>query len=136
LEDYGIPDFYSPTLITSESEIKQHPEVVRAFVKATAQGYTYATQHADQSVDMLVNGAGGLTKTLFDTHQVARDSQSYMSGAYIADAKCWGTQTLATWMGFSRLLYHNGALIDANSKALSAEPDYSAMFTNTFLPTC
>src|SRR6185437_7060904 len=51
--DYGVPDFYSPVLITSEQEIKAHPEVVRAFVAATSQGYTYAVQHPQASADML-----------------------------------------------------------------------------------
>jgi len=136
LEDYGVPDFYSPVLITSENEIKQHPDVVRSVVAATAQGFTYAAQHPDTSVDMLIHGAGGQSNTLFDTRQVALDSQQYQSKAYIADAKCWGTQSLTVWTGFPRLLYRNGALNDANNQPLKSEPDYNAMFTNQFLPAC
>lgn len=135
-EDYGVPDFYSPVLITSAQEIQQHPEVVRAFVAATAQGYTYAAQHPQASADLLWQGAQTQGGTLFDTKQVAYDSQAFQSAQYIADAKCWGTQSLQTWTNFPRLLYRVGALVDANNKPLTSEPDYSAMFSNAFLPSC
>ena len=135
-QDYGVPDFYSPVLITSESEIQQHPEVVRAFMAATSQGYTYAVQHPQASADLLLKGAQAQGGTLFDGNQVTYDSQQYESAQYIADAKCWGTQSLKTWTDFPRLLWRVGALVDANNKPLAQEPDYSAMFTNAFLPTC
>ncbi len=135
-EDYGVPDFYSPVLITSEQELQQHPEVVRAFLAATAQGYTYAAQHPQQSADLLLQGALAQGGTLFDGKQVTYDSQQFQSAQYIADAKCWGTQSLQTWTNFPRLLYRVGALVDANNKPLTQEPDYSAMFSNAYLPAC
>jgi ABC-type nitrate/sulfonate/bicarbonate transport system substrate-binding protein len=134
--DYGVPDFYSPVLITSEQEIKEHPDIVRAFVAATAQGYTYAVQHPQASANLLMQGAQAQGGTLFDSPQVATDSQIFQSAHYIADAKCWGVQSLQTWTDFPRLLYHYGALVDANGKPLTTEPDYSAMFTNAYLPAC
>jgi len=134
--DYGVPDFYSPVLITSEQEIKDHPDIVRAFVAATAQGYTYAVQHPQASADMLLQGAKAQGGTLFDSAKVAYDSQEFQSAHYIADAKCWGLQSLTTWTDFPRLLYRHGVLVDANNKPLTVEPDYSAMFTNAFLPAC
>ncbi len=134
--DYGVPDFYSPVIITSEQEIKNHPDIVRAFVQATAAGYTYAAQHPQASATMLLKGAQAQGGTLFDTPQVAADSQVYQSAQYIADATCWGAQSLQTWTNFTRLLWRAGALTDANGKPLATEPDYSAMFTNQFLPAC
>lgn len=136
LQDYGVPDFYSPVLITSEKMIQQHPDIVKAFVTATAQGYTFSAQHPNQSVDDLINGTGGISKTLFDTRQVALDSQVFQSKEYIADSKCWGAQQASVWTGFPRLLFRIGALTDANNKPLTQEPDYNAMFTNQFLPQC
>jgi ABC-type nitrate/sulfonate/bicarbonate transport system substrate-binding protein len=136
LEQYGVPDFYSPVLITSESMIQQHPDIVRDFVAATAQGYTYATQHPSQAVDQLMQGAKAQGGTLFDGRPVALDSQNYQSQHYAEGAKCWGTQSLLTWTGFPQLLYRAGALADANGKPLASPPNYSAMFTNQFLPSC
>ncbi len=136
LSDYGVPDFYSPVLITSQSEIARHPDVVRAFDEATAEGYAFAVKNPSQSVDLLLKGAQALGGTLFDSRQEALDSQVWQSQHYTADAKCWGEQQLSVWTNFPRLLYRVGALTDANNKPLTAEPDYSAAFTNQYLPPC
>jgi hypothetical protein len=45
-----------------------------------------------------------------------------------------GTQTLATWSGYSGFLYDHGLLVDAQGMALTAAPDYASLFTNQFLP--
>lgn len=135
-QDYGVPDFYSPIIITNQTEIAQHPDIVRKFMTATAQGYTYAAQHPQASADMLLAGAKAQGGTLFDTNQVAYDSQAFQSAAYIADAKCWGVQSLTVWTDFTRFLFRNGVLTDANNKPLTTEPNYAAMFTNQFLPAC
>lgn len=136
LQDYGVPDFYSPILITNQQEIAQHPEIVKAFVAATAQGYTYAAQHPQESATILDNGAKAQGGTLYGSAKDLNDSQAYMSQQYIADAKCWGQQSTKVWTDFTRFLYHNGVLTDANNKPLTQEPDEAAMFTNQFLPAC
>lgn len=135
-QDYGVPDFYSPVIISSEKEIKQHPDTVRAFLAATSEGYTYAAQHPQESADILYKGAQAQGGTLFDTEQVAADSQAYQSKAYIADAKCWGIQEASVWTDFPRLLYRNGALVDASNNPLTSEPNYNVMFSNDYLPKC
>ena len=43
---FGIPDYYTPNLITSPREISQHADLLRRFMAATSQGYTYAITHA------------------------------------------------------------------------------------------
>jgi ABC-type nitrate/sulfonate/bicarbonate transport system substrate-binding protein len=131
--DYGVPDFYSPVLITSEQEIREHPDVVRAVVQATAQGYSYAMQHPHDSADILLQRSGG---TLFADTQQAYDSQAFQSAHYSDKAACWGQQVGATWANFGHFLYSAGVLVDANNKPLASEPDYAAMFTNQFLAPC
>ncbi|MBA3825232.1 MAG: ABC transporter substrate-binding protein [Ktedonobacterales bacterium] len=131
--DYGVPDFYSPVLITSQQEITQHPDVVRAMVQATAQGYSYAAQHPHESADLLLQHAGG---TLFANPQQAYDSQAFQSAHYSDKLACWGQQSGATWANFGHFLYGAGVLVDANNKPLTSEPDYTAMFTNQFLASC
>jgi ABC-type nitrate/sulfonate/bicarbonate transport system substrate-binding protein len=48
--DYGI-NFYADTLFTTEKMIKENPDLVRRFVKATLQGWEYAYSHPDEAVD-------------------------------------------------------------------------------------
>ncbi|MDD1625329.1 MAG: GGDEF domain-containing protein [Methylococcaceae bacterium] len=50
---YGI-DFYSDILFTTEQEIKQHPERVEAFRRATLKGWRYAMGHSAEVIDLLI----------------------------------------------------------------------------------
>jgi ABC-type nitrate/sulfonate/bicarbonate transport system substrate-binding protein len=133
LLDYCMPDYYSPVIITNQQLIAQHPDVIKRFMKATAEGYTYAAQHAQDAANLLIKAAPTGT---FDDKQLVYDSQNYLSPRYIADASCWGVQTLEKWTDYPRFMYDHGALSDANNQPLKSPPDYAAAFTNQFLPAC
>jgi PAS domain S-box-containing protein len=45
--NYGI-DFYGDCLFTSESELRQHPERVRAFRSASLRGWSHAMDHPEE----------------------------------------------------------------------------------------
>jgi len=49
---YGV-DFYSDMLFTSENELKQHPERVKAFLHASLQGWQYAMAHPQDIINLL-----------------------------------------------------------------------------------
>lgn len=64
--DYGI-DFYGDILFTSEQELKEHPERVFAFTKASFRGWQYAMDHTEEVIDIILNldevkSRGKLTK--------------------------------------------------------------------------
>jgi diguanylate cyclase (GGDEF)-like protein/PAS domain S-box-containing protein len=50
--NYGI-DFYSDMLFTSENELKQHPQRVKAFLNASLQGWQYALAHPQEIISLL-----------------------------------------------------------------------------------
>lgn len=52
--NYGV-DFYSDILFTTEDEIKQHPERVKAFRQASLEGWYYAMNHPQEIIDLLLN---------------------------------------------------------------------------------
>jgi PAS domain S-box-containing protein len=52
--NYGV-DFYSDILFTSEQEIKDHPERVKAFREASLEGWRYAMDHPQEIIDLLIN---------------------------------------------------------------------------------
>lgn len=133
LNDYCMPDYYSPVIITSQSFIQAHPDTIKRFLAATSQGYTYAAQHPKEGADLLIKGAPAGT---FDDTGLVYASQNYLSPYYISDAKCWGYQTLQRWTDYPRFMYDHGAIQDANGNPVKTPPDYSAMFTNQFLPAC
>lgn len=52
-EDYGI-DFYGDILITSDMEIRNHPDRVNTFIEASMQGWDYALNHMDETIDLFL----------------------------------------------------------------------------------
>ncbi|WP_310438911.1 ABC transporter substrate-binding protein [Sulfuricurvum sp.] len=51
-EAYGF-DFYSDILFTSDSEVRNHPKRVRAFVDATLKGWEYAFAHIPETAHLI-----------------------------------------------------------------------------------
>jgi len=54
---YGV-DFYSDILFTTEQELRDHPDRVQAFRKATLKGWEYAMDHPDLIIDLLIDKYG------------------------------------------------------------------------------
>ena len=50
---YGI-DFYGDCLFSSEQEINDHPDRVKAFRKASLEGWKYAFNHIDEMIDLIL----------------------------------------------------------------------------------
>jgi ABC-type nitrate/sulfonate/bicarbonate transport system substrate-binding protein len=122
LADYPdcVPDYYTPILITSQDMINAHPDVVAAFVQATARGYAYAIENPQDAAQMLIDAVPESNADLI------RASADWLAPRYQGDAPRWGQQSLDIWQGFSDFLVENGIL----SKGIDAE----AAFTNDFLP--
>ena len=57
--DYGV-DSYADTLFTTEAMIKDHPDEVDRFVKATIKGWDYAAAHAEEAAKDTVKQDAGL----------------------------------------------------------------------------
>lgn len=51
---YGI-DFYSDCLFTSDKELSQNPERVKAFREASLKGWAYALAHPEETIDVILS---------------------------------------------------------------------------------
>jgi len=51
--DYGV-NIYSNGIVFREDFIKEHPNVVRGFVRAVIKGFLYTFEHPDEAVDILL----------------------------------------------------------------------------------
>ncbi|MGG3471436.1 ABC transporter substrate-binding protein [Neobacillus pocheonensis] len=121
LTDYSDKlDYYTPVLETNEKMIEQNPETVKAFVKATAQGYQFAIKNPDQAADILMKAAPDLDPKL------VKKSQEWLSPKYQDDAKAWGIQKQEVWENYTQWMYEN--------KLLDKKIDAKKAFTNEFLP--
>jgi ABC-type nitrate/sulfonate/bicarbonate transport system substrate-binding protein len=115
-----VPDYYTPILLTSQTMIDEHPDVVTAFVQATARGYAYAIENPEAAAELLLEAVPELDADLVGASAV------WLAEQYQADAPRWGQQRAEVWQGFTDFLIENGII-----KGLL---DTSAVFTNDFLP--
>lgn len=121
VKDYAEElDYYTPVLVTSEKLIDDDPELVKAFMRATAKGYDYAIENPEEAAALLSKAVPELDKEL------VLASQKWISPRYQDDAPRWGEQKESVWKGYADWMYER-KLLDEPLEAKSA-------FTNDFLP--
>ncbi len=113
-------DYYTPVIVTNEKQIKEDPELVKAFMRATSKGYQFAIQHPEDAAGVLIKAVPELDKDL------VMASQKWLSPKYQDDAKRWGEQKEQVWKGYSDWMYEH--------KLLDKPLDVQNAFTNDFLP--
>ncbi len=112
--DYGI-NSYSMTLFTSEKLIREKPDVVRNFVEATIEGWSYAYEHPDSAVEI----------TLGYSDQLNKEHETKMMHASLEllkpDGKQIGYMDKRVWEEMQSIFLDKPINIDT-------------VFTNEFLP--
>jgi len=121
IESRCIPDWYTPLLATTETQIEDHPDLVRAFVGATAKGFADAMNDPAAATDALMTAAPESDREL-----VSRSAE-YLAPRYASSPASWGQQDAAVWSTFAAWLH--------DQQILEETVDASAAFTNDFLPT-
>ena len=114
-----IPEWYTPIIITSEDMIADDPELVRAFLAATARGYEAAISDPTAATDALLAAAPELDQSL-----VAASVQ-YHAPKFVGEGG-WGVQDTEVWSTFTDFLVTAGLL--------DQPIDSDAAFTNELLP--
>jgi NitT/TauT family transport system substrate-binding protein len=61
--DHGL-DLYSNGIGATESYLKEHPDIVKGFVRATLRGYQYTFQHKEEAADIIQKYAKALKKDI------------------------------------------------------------------------
>ncbi|PPQ46801.1 ABC transporter substrate-binding protein [Paenibacillus peoriae] len=121
VKDYSKSlDYYTPVIVSNEQTIKNDPELVKAFMDATAQGYEYTIAHPEEAADILSKAVPELDKKL------VLASQKWLSPRYQDDAAQWGVQKAEVWQNYSDWMYER--------KLLSKPLEVNKAFTNDFLP--
>ncbi|HQJ23795.1 MAG TPA: ABC transporter substrate-binding protein [Bacillota bacterium] len=116
----GIPDYYTPIIITSRKYLETNKSTARAFINATSRGYTYAAANPVESANILIKRSPEINQKL------AMESQAWLSPRYIEDASKWGIQKQSTW----RSLYE--WMCGHDLAKTGQDPD--KFFTNELLP--
>lgn len=113
-----IPDWYTPIFITSEDMVADNPDLVRAFMEATARGYEAAIEDSSAAADALLAAAPELDETL------VRAATEYHAPQFVGEGP-WGSQDGEVWREFEEFLRTAGLL--------ETQVDVTEAFTNEFI---
>src|SRR6266849_772273 len=129
ITDYGVADYYTPTIITGPAEMKQKPDLLHRFMAATERGYEYARTHAQESAQILLQEA---PKGTFPDPELVIDSQQFLSPRYADPGRKWGWQDAAAWHGYPQFMLDTGGIDDASGKPIHSL-NFDSLYTNQFL---
>ena len=129
-KDYGVPDYYTPVLVASPDGLKNKADALKAFLRATAKGYTYAAEHPAEAADLFLQAAPGGS---FPDPGLVRESQRLVSSFYLAQGEVWGQQRPEMWVGYPTLLLDAGVFGD-KTEAVRHAVKAKTTFTNGLLP--
>lgn len=113
-------DFYTPTIIASDSFLAEDPDSAKAFLRATAQGYEYAIENPAEAAEILLSAAPELDE------DIVHASQAYLADQYKAEVAQWGYIDQDRWDGFYFWL--------AEEDLVEGEVTPGLGFTNEYLP--
>lgn len=113
-------DYYSPVIISNNQLLKEDPETVKAFLRATVKGYQYAMENPDKAAEILCKANPELDKNL------VLASQKWLADQYQADSKQFGYIDQTRWDRFYQWL--------ADENLIKKPLDKGYGFTNDFLP--
>lgn len=128
--DVGFPDAYNVLLMGNSTWLREHPDLARRFVQAAQRGYQLAADDPAKGAALLEQANPGA----FTEPELVRRSQQMLAQRYLKDPSGRvGTQTLATWAGYSGFIHDSGTLVGPDGKPLAARPDFRTWFTNDYL---
>lgn len=113
-------NYYTPVIITNDQMIEEQSDVVKAFMAATAKGYQFAIDNAEDAARILLNQVPDLDEDLVIA------SQQWLSEQYRADVARWGEQELSRWESYYNWMKQHDLL--------DGEVDIQQAFTNEFIP--
>ncbi len=129
ITDYGIPDYYTPNIITGAEQLKNRKDELRKFMKATMKGYEFARTNPKEAAQILIdaNPSGTLPNA-----EIVIKSQEYLSKAYADKNKPWGVQSKEYWTNYPEFMLKNNAVTDSKGEPIT-ELDFEKLYTNEFL---
>lgn len=125
----GIPDYYTPNIITGPKEIQQKSHLLHRFMAATLKGYNYARTNPQQAAQDLIDLA---PKGTFPDMGLVFASQQFLSPRYVDSGRTWGMQDASAWQGYPEFMLQNGGVQDASGKTVTSL-NLNALYTNQFL---
>ena len=93
-DQVSVFDFYTPVIIANNSFLEQEADLVRAFLKATAQGYQDAARDPLKATQLLVEQVPELAGELTERSAI------YLADYFLTQDKRWGVFSAERWSRF------------------------------------
>ncbi len=129
-KENGIPDYYTPNLISSDETIKNKQDVLKRFMRATQKGYQFGADNPDEAANILLNE---VDSEFLPDEQLVKKSQKFLASVYTTSDKPWGYQDKKMWLDFPNFMVKNKAILDDEGKPISSINNNS-LYTNKLLP--
>lgn len=111
--DYGVPTL-GLTYVTSDDTLKNSPEMLERFLRASLKGIDYARQHPDEAVDAVLKYTGPETDR--DHMRFMLDSELKDLEGPVTEGHGSGWQTAEQWQAMADMLTRYDAMpaVDVN----------------------
>lgn len=106
VQESGVPSEYFPLLFTTADYARREPELVQAFVRATARGYEYAAAHPDEAASIFLAAVPESVLPARPRELVER-SLAWLAprlAERAAAGRPWGWHDPQTWATFAAFL--------------------------------
>ncbi len=120
VQDWGVPDYYELIMVSSDTMIKENPEVVRKFMRAVSKGYNDAMNDQPAAIAALLAGYPDADR------RVEEPGLAKLVPLWSSGVSRFGEQTDARWQAYADWLRAN--------KILDKDVMVQECFTNEFLP--
>ncbi|MCD8154297.1 MAG: ABC transporter substrate-binding protein [Clostridiales bacterium] len=97
-------DYYTPVIIASDEVLESDPEMVEAFLRATARGYEDTIQDPDGAAEILASYV-----TDYDV-EMLKISQEYLADKFMEDTDVWGVMKDEVWDNYTEFLQEYGVI--------------------------
>jgi putative hydroxymethylpyrimidine transport system substrate-binding protein len=122
VDELGVPTYDELVLVARKSTVQDHPEAIRAFLSALAQGTTYAAAHPQEAADAILRAGKGLDPA--QTRAEVAATLPLLSGT---NDKPFGEMDPPEWRAYAAWMADHGLISEA--------PSTVDVLTNDALPS-
>jgi ABC-type nitrate/sulfonate/bicarbonate transport system substrate-binding protein len=105
--DFGVPTL-GLAYVTSDDTLKQNPEMLTRFLRASLKGIQYASQNPDEAINIVMKYAGPETDPKLMRYMLDAEMKDLVIDTGHANLPGW--QTKAQWQALADMLQQNGAI--------------------------
>ncbi len=121
VDQLGVPTYDELVLVARRSTVDQHPEAIRSFISALAQGTSYATAHPQEAANAVLMAGKGL-----DPMQTRAEVDATLPLLAGSPGRPYGFMDPHEWREYADWM--------ADHDLISSAPRTSDILTNELLP--